>query len=157
MAVIEDGAVNLQFDLEPGESLPGSEEHFTSAVRSAVVGRLSLSAAVRATAVLPYAVEVRIDDLVGEPSGGQPREFAIAVMNDPDSPLPFSRFAVKGVSLVRREPTVSDDVVLQFEPGEYFFELRRGSSWREVEHPVALNRVSFFAERQAAAAAAAER
>ncbi|MCU1479044.1 MAG: hypothetical protein JWQ64_3737 [Subtercola sp.] len=159
MAVIEDGAMTLQFELEAGVALPGSEESFESALRPAVVGRLSLRGTVRATVVLPYAVEVRVEPLVGgdaaaatgqRPGIGRPREFAVIVGNDPQSPAPYSRFAIKGVSLARRLPTVSDDIVLQLDPGEYFLELRRGVSWQEVEHPVILNRVSYFAERQAA-------
>jgi hypothetical protein len=185
VAVIEDGVVTLQFVLKADQPLPGAEESFQSALRPAVVGRLSLSGTVRANLVLPYAVEVRVDPLVGSdraarpigaaPSApgsspdanagttsgthagtdqaqgiGRPREFAVVVGNDPQSPAPYSRFAIKGVSLARQVPTVSDDIVLELDPGEYFLELRRGSSWQEVEHPVALNRVSYFAERQAA-------
>ena len=155
MLVIADGVVTLQFDVAPGEGLPGTEEHFASALRHAVVGRLSLHATVRATLVLPYAVESRVEqapadaDAESQP-GLRPREFAVIAGNDPDSSARFSRFAAKGVTPVRQLPGVSDDIVLQFDPGEYFLELRRGASWAEVEHPVALNRVSYFAERQAA-------
>ncbi|MEF2977004.1 hypothetical protein [Subtercola sp. YIM 133946] len=185
--MIGDVVAALQFELERGESLPGTEDEFESALRPATIARLSLHQPVRAALVLPYAVEVRIEQPGGGSSAGapspvgaqtasdrsnvdahtaaaqayvdaqaaghatRPQELAVVVRNDPDSPVAFLRVAISGVTPARLLPTIDDDLALEFDPGEYFVELRRGGSWAEVEHPVPLNRVSYFGERQAAA------
>ncbi|MCU1481541.1 MAG: hypothetical protein JWQ19_2327 [Subtercola sp.] len=163
--MIGDGAGALHVELERGEPLPGTEEQFESALRDATVGRLSLKTTVRADVVLPYALEVRVVDPVDpvQPGGesapapapepgvpGRPRELAVIVRNDPDAPAPYLRVAISSVTPAHRLPTADDDLALELHPGEYFVELRRGASWAEVEHPVPLNRVSYFTERQAA-------
>ncbi|UFS58900.1 hypothetical protein [Subtercola endophyticus] len=171
--MIGDEVAALQVEVARGAHLPGTEEQFESTLRDATIGRLSLSATVRADLVLPYALEVRLQPSVeprsrvemgrngrgfaaendardAAPAPGRPREWAVMVRNDPDAPVPYVRVALSSVTPAHRLPTADDDLAVELFPGEYFVELRRGSSWAEVEHPVPLNRVSYYTERQAA-------